>query len=111
MTCPNDENCIRYSIAKSATGGADKTTDSRGLRTAGEISKPGISVSSGTKFSGYDTGGISIGNNCTSDIKGSITNGKVKMKFNYGCWTNGTHYSPIELKGTSYKLSGYIIYK
>jgi hypothetical protein len=111
MTCPNDENCIRYSIAKSATGGADKTTDSRGLRTAGEISKPGISVSYGTKFSDRNASGFGIGNNCFAGIAGSIGNGKVKMKFDYDCWSNGTHYSPIELKGTSYKLSGYIIYK
>ncbi len=111
MTCPNDENCIRYSIAKSATGGADKTTDSRGLRTAGEISKPGISVSYGTKFSDRNASGFGIGNNCFAGIAGSIGNGKVKMKFDYDCWSNGTHYSPIELKGTSYKLSGYIIYR
>ena len=111
MTCPNNEKCIRYSVAKSATGGADKTTDSRGLRIAGEIGMFGISVSSGTKFSDRNTGGFGIGNNCSANIVGSIENGKVKMRFVYNRGSNGTHYSPIELKGTSYKLSGYIIYR
>ena len=111
MTCPNNEKCIRYSKAKSATGGADKTTDSVALGISGDIGMYGISISSGTKFSNRTTGGFSIGNNCDATVTGDIRNGKVVMRFRYSCYSNGTHYSPIELKGTSYKLSGYIIYK
>ncbi len=113
MTCPNNEKCIRYSTAKSATGGADKTTSSVGLGTQGySYRRFGISTSFGTRLSNnIPAGGFNIGNNCDMDVVGSVKKGEVGLEFVYSCYSNGAHWSNLELKGTSYLLSGYIIYK
>ena len=113
MTCPNNEKCIRYSTAKSATGGADKTTSSVGLGTQGySYRRSGISTSFGTRLSNnIPAGGFNIGNNCDMDVVGSVKKGEVGLEFVYNCYSNGAHWSNLELKGTSYLLSGYIIYK
>ncbi len=122
LTCSSQDQsiCMRISKAKSATGGADKTTSATYPSVNQHNRYNAISVSRGasvaTPFdSNVSTDGFGVGGTsdttCTGSAYGDISSGKVRIVFSEDCYSNGSHWSNIELKGTSYKLSGYIIYR
>jgi hypothetical protein len=122
LTCPsqNQTLCMRISKAKSETGGADKTTSATYPSVSRTNTYNALSVSRGASVaapfdSNASTDGFGVGGTsntaCTASVYGDIYSGKIRVVFYEDCYSNGNHWSTIELKGTSYKLSGYIIYR
>ena len=121
LTCPkgSDANCIRISKVKSETGGADKTTSATYPSVSSKGWANGFIISSGINLTGsanrFETDSYQVGstadNGCRYHADASFNSSKLSIQFRTSCWTNGGHWSGIELKGNSYNLSGYIIYR
>ncbi len=121
LTCPkgSDANCIRISKVKSETGGADKTTSATYPSVGSRGWANGFIISSGINLTGsanrFETDSYQVGstadNGCRYHADASFNSSKLSIQFRTSCRTNGGHWSGIELKGNSYNLSGYIIYR
>ncbi len=112
---PGDSSDMRISRSKSATGGADKTTSAYypylgSNKHSGKGLRLSIVNNDDANF-GFSTKS-SIGEGSLYDVYALATSGKLSIKFDIrGSSSSGKFYSPYELKGTEFYVSGYIIYK
>ncbi len=95
--------CIRESTQKSEAGGADKTTSARYFSA-------GYGYGFRVGLNGYVIRGTGENYNVHM-IHNYLNSSKLEVTFSSGTDLVTSVNSPIELKGTSYKLSGYIIYR
>ena len=94
--------CIRISAQKSEEGGADKTISAKYFRVGYRF---GLSVGE------YFTIAGTADDTSYHGISANVDTSKIKVSFISGTDLVGKKISPIELKGTSYMLSGYIVYR
>ena len=118
LICKDYKNCIRISKAKSGTGGADKTTSSIALHAGAQNNQRyGLSTSSGATYSSdsypyvSQAGAFGVGSSCDTTASGYINNKKLGISLAMNCYSNGEHWSSLEIKGKSHYLTGYIIYR
>ena len=98
--------CMRLSVAKTASGGADKTSQAlyfKSKYTDHNVLTLGYSDVLDFGGSGEYGGSNSVGL--------AFNSGELVVYFTDRTYANGDHWNRIELKGKDYKISGYIIYE